>query len=63
MDEKLTTNDAAKILEKAPATVLYYEKIGKLKAERTASGMRLFNRKDVEAFALKVKKSKRVANA
>ena len=49
--EKLTTNDAAKILGKAGATVLYYERTGKLKAERTKSGLRLFDRAEVEALA------------
>lgn len=51
MSDKLTTNDAAKILNKAPATVLYYEKTGRLRAERTQSGIRLFDRADVEQFA------------
>jgi DNA-binding transcriptional MerR regulator len=49
--EKLTTNDAAKILGKAGATVLYYERTGKLRAERTKSGLRLFDRAEVEALA------------
>ena len=51
MSDKLTTNDSARILERAPATVLYYEKTGRLKAERTQSGIRLFNREDVERLA------------
>ncbi|NLV32374.1 MAG: MerR family transcriptional regulator [Acidobacteria bacterium] len=49
--ELLTTNDAAKILGKAGTTVLYYERTGKLRAERTKSGLRLFNRSEVEALA------------
>jgi DNA-binding transcriptional MerR regulator len=55
MSDKLTTNDSARILERAPATVLYYEKTGRLKAERTQSGIRLFNREDVERLAKELK--------
>jgi DNA-binding transcriptional MerR regulator len=51
MSDQLTTNDAARILGLAPATVLYYEKTGRLKAERTQSGIRLFDRVEVERFA------------
>jgi DNA-binding transcriptional MerR regulator len=54
--EKLTTNDAAKILGKAGATVLYYERTGKLSAERTKSGLRLFDRAEVEALAKTLRK-------
>ena len=56
MPEKLTTNDAAKILNRAPATVIYYHKIGRLEAERTQSGMRLFSRTEVERLAAKLAK-------
>jgi len=55
MSDKLTSNDAAKILERAPATVIYYERIGRLKAERTQGGMRLFSREDVERLAAELK--------
>ena len=51
MDEFLTTNDAARILHKAPVTVLYYAKSGKLSPIRTRGGMRLFSRMDVERLA------------
>ncbi len=55
MSDKLTTNDSAKILERAPATVLYYEKTGRLRAERTLGGIRLFDREDVERLAAELK--------
>ncbi len=51
MSEFLTTNDVAKVLGKAPATVLYYEKRGMLTSLRTQSGVRLFRRENVERFA------------
>jgi DNA-binding transcriptional MerR regulator len=51
MDEFLTTNDAARILNKAPVTVLYYARWGKLSPIRTRGGMRLFSRMDVERLA------------
>ncbi len=51
MSEFLTTNDVAKVLGKAPATVLYYEKRGMLTPLRTQSGIRLFLRDSVERFA------------
>jgi DNA-binding transcriptional MerR regulator len=51
MNEFLTTNDAAKVLRKAPSTVILYEKQGKLAAMRTQGGVRLFLRHDVERLA------------
>jgi DNA-binding transcriptional MerR regulator len=58
MIEYLSTNDAAKILGKASATVLYYAKIGKLKPKRTKGGIRLFSREQVESLADAMQKSK-----
>jgi DNA-binding transcriptional MerR regulator len=51
MQELLTKSDAAKILGLAPATVVLLEKQGKLSAQRTASGVRLFSRPEVERLA------------
>jgi DNA-binding transcriptional MerR regulator len=51
MTEFLTTGDAARILGKASATVLYYEKIGRLRPIRTLGGVRLFYRDEVERLA------------
>ena len=51
MSDYLTTSDTAKILNRAGATVLYYERTGRLKAIRTQGGIRLFERSDVEKLA------------
>ncbi len=58
MNEFLTTNDVAKLLKKAPATVLYYEKVGRLTPRRTQSGIRLFSREQVEHLASEMGKMK-----
>ncbi|BCA56695.1 hypothetical protein W02_38350 [Nitrospira sp. KM1] len=46
-DRLLMTNDAARLLERAGPTVRYYERIGRLPAQRTADGTRLFKEEDV----------------
>jgi len=51
MNDYLTTSDTARILNRAGATVLYYERTGRLKAIRTQGGIRLFERSDVERLA------------
>ena len=51
MGDYLTTSDTAKVLNRAGATVLYYERTGRLKAIRTQGGIRLFERSDVERLA------------
>ena len=51
MSDYLTTSDTAKILNRAGATVLYYERTGRLKAIRTQGGIRLFERSDVKRLA------------
>jgi len=51
MSDYLTTSDTARILNRAGATVLYYERTGRLKAIRTQGGIRLFERADVERLA------------
>jgi DNA-binding transcriptional MerR regulator len=51
MNDYLTTSDTARMLKRAAATVLYYERTGRLKAIRTEGGMRLFERADVERLA------------
>jgi len=51
MTDLLTKTDAARILNLSPATVVLLEKQGKLSAQRTASGVRLFTRSDVEQLA------------
>jgi DNA-binding transcriptional MerR regulator len=47
----LTTTDAARMIGVASETVRQWENIGKLQAFRTASGVRLFARADVERVA------------
>lgn len=49
--KKLETADAARILNVTPATVRALEQKGTLRAERTASGTRLFDRSEVERLA------------
>ncbi len=51
----LSANDAAKILGVTAQMVRLYERAGKLRALRTAGGMRLFFREEIEAFAKKRK--------
>jgi DNA-binding transcriptional MerR regulator len=47
----LTSGGAARILGITPTGVQFLERTGKLAAERTASGMRLFDLVEVEALA------------
>jgi DNA-binding transcriptional MerR regulator len=47
----LTVGDVARELDVAAETIRLWERLGKLHAERTASGIRLFRRDDVERFA------------
>ena len=56
MNDYLTTSDTARMLKRAAATVLYYERTGRLKAIRTQNGIRLFERSDVEKLAQKLQK-------
>ena len=51
MNNLLTPADAARILGVVPATVRHMAIRGTLPALRTASGMRLFHRHDVERLA------------
>lgn len=48
MPDYLTTSDAARRLNRAAPTILYYERVGKLPSIRTEGGMRLFALEDVE---------------
>jgi excisionase family DNA binding protein len=51
METFFTTLDVAKILQVSPDTVRQWERRGKLAATRTAGGMRLFRRDDIEMLA------------
>jgi DNA-binding transcriptional MerR regulator len=48
--DEMLTGEVARLAEVVPATVRLWEKQGKLAAVRTTSGVRLFNRADVEAI-------------
>jgi DNA-binding transcriptional MerR regulator len=48
--DQMLTGEVSRLAEVVPATVRLWEKQGKLTATRTASGVRLFNRADVEAI-------------
>jgi excisionase family DNA binding protein len=48
----ITTTTAAKILKTSEGTVRALERRGELPATRTATGMRVFVREDVERLAL-----------
>ena len=49
-EEWLTLSSVARLAEKSEATIRQAAKHGKLPAIRTASGIRLFRRSDVEKF-------------
>ena len=47
----LTTTDAARLIGVSAETIRLWEKLGKLAATKTASGLRLFRRIDCERAA------------
>jgi excisionase family DNA binding protein len=47
----LTTSEAAKVLDRSADTVRLYERTGKLPAQKTKRGQRLFSVEDVERLA------------
>jgi excisionase family DNA binding protein len=51
MSEYLLTSEVARLLELSNDTVRHYERTGRLPANRTDGGVRLFSREVVEAFA------------
>lgn len=51
MSDYVLTAEAARIVGVVPATVRWWEKSGRLPAERTGDGTRLFKRADVERMA------------
>lgn len=51
MEEILTTLDAAKRLDRSVERVRDYEREGRLPAQRTRSGQRLFKASDVDRLA------------
>ena len=59
MGNFLTCGDAAKMVGVSPDAIRSYEKAGKLAAIKTASGVRLFRKRDVERFARVRQQAKR----
>ncbi|WHZ16875.1 MAG: hypothetical protein OJF52_003725 [Nitrospira sp.] len=55
MDELLTTSDVARALNRSVDSVRDYERNGKLPAQKTRSGQRLFRIADVELLAKQLK--------
>ncbi len=58
MQELLTTADAARMLNRSVDRVRDYEREGKLPAQKTRSGQRLFKIDDVERLANQLRKPK-----
>jgi excisionase family DNA binding protein len=52
MNPPLMTSEAARILHVSADTVRLFERSGLLPATKTNSGLRLFDRKDVERLAV-----------
>jgi excisionase family DNA binding protein len=54
-EQLMTTQDAARVLGKSPATVRLYERTGKLPALRTVGMQRLFRQSEVLKLAESMK--------
>jgi len=54
----LTVSDAARVLNRSADTVRTYERQGKLPAQRTRGGLRLFKASDVERLANQLRAQK-----
>ncbi len=59
MEELLTTSDAARQLNRSADRVRDYEREGKLPAQKTRSGQRLFKPCDVERLAKELRTNSR----
>ena len=51
MEEVLTTSDVARALNRSAGSVRQYERGGKLAAQKTRSGVRIFRSSDVDRLA------------
>ena len=58
MDQLLTTSDAARVLNRSVDRVRDYEREGRLPAQKTRSGQRLFQARDVERLANELRAQK-----
>jgi len=56
MNKLLTTGDTAKRINRSPDRVRQLERTGKLLAQKTQSGMRLFKASDVDRLAKQLRK-------
>jgi excisionase family DNA binding protein len=61
MSDPLLTNEAAQLLKVSPETVRVWERTGVLPAVKTAKGVRLFARADVERLAAEREAKRRAA--
>jgi excisionase family DNA binding protein len=50
LDDLLVVSDVARLLGLTPDAVRYHERAGRLPAQRTPGGVRVFRREDVEKF-------------
>jgi len=60
METLMMINEAAKIIDRSPSMVRWYENEGILPAMRTSGGVRLFKRSDVEKLAKKLRAKERL---
>jgi len=51
MSDHVTVSEAARLLEVSADTIRRWDATGRLPAQRTRSGLRLFRREDIERFA------------
>jgi len=59
INDLLTTGDAARVLNRSADRVRDYEREGRLPAQRTRSGQRLFNASDVDRLARRLGSTKK----
>src|SRR5262249_4061392 len=61
MEPLVMISEAAKIIDRSPSMVRWYENEGRLTAMRTSGGVRLFKKRDVEKLAEELRDKKRDA--
>jgi excisionase family DNA binding protein len=60
IDDLMTSGEAARLLGRSPDAVRLYERSHRLPAFRTAGGLRLFRRADVERFKRQLRRPRSV---
>jgi excisionase family DNA binding protein len=58
MDQLMTTSEVARIINRSADRVRGYEREGKIPAQKTRSGQRLFKASDVERLAAQLRGQK-----